>query len=843
MGVLNLQLQNYIENTDEIILDSPLRKKLNSKDELPVEILKEDFKTVQKELKILSDKIDRALNLVVMGEVKAGKSTFINALIGREVSPVEVTETTASVIEIFYSENPQGIIRKKNSEDLSASPEEVFSELSSKRGNIDYFSNVLNVSLALPFETLKKLNIVDTPGLASITEENEAVTVNYIQKADVVLWLFNGNHLGQSDVKEKLAKAAKYGKPVIGIVNRVDEVDAAPERLKLYTQKKYDIYLYDIFTLSAYQAYEAKKSEDRELLKKSGYNKLIDYLENNIEKQSEEVQEESIISSLKSLINRDIVFHESYLRNIEFIKNQVEVHNDEIQYHNKRIKNSIESRLYSWARGKLFQKEKRELFNMVENMGALSGKKTKNEIKKRLNKLFSEDKIKTMIMNRISEMEEYFRSEWESSVETVHRNIKNNIEEFLADEQKLIRSELSQISSGDFLIDGIGQGVALGGSAAVAFAAYTAWLGPYAAFLTIGGELALFFPPFILAGIAAGGISRFFSVKKEKEKMKKVIIENIRDIKENQLRSEILPEIIKKINQQSDNIADEVKKKFVSSITKSWDEKEIQLLDNLKKGVYPEGMLAFISQKELLKFSTKITESTATIYDKALDAEYLRTHIGGPNHRLFDGGHDLAGAWEAIKNASTDDSFIQETASLADSLWKDLNTEMGLPFKTIHKSSYDEAAVWVSQKIPGADKSWFYDLLSFDSFEILAGALSAVGVLFALKNEELENLAELLGSIGIIAIISANPLLGILMILTAAYAYFFKKLEFRTASFSSGVIVSSVSMSIFAVLGFSLFFELILVLIVAGLIKNKLNKDISLKLFWQSFEEKMLPQS
>ncbi|PUU90836.1 hypothetical protein, partial [Halanaerobium sp.] len=244
-------------------------------------------------------------------------------------------------------------------------------------------------------------------------------------------------------------------------------------------------------------------------------------------------------------------------------------------------------------------------------------------------------------------------------------------------------------------------------------------------------------------------------------------------------------------------------------------------LDNIKTAVYPEALLAFLSQKNLLKLSERITESTANIYDKALDAEYLRTHIGGPNHRMFDGGHDIAGAWEAVKNASKDDSFVQETAALANSLWKDLNTEMGLPFRTINKSSYDETAAWVSKSIPTADKSWFYDLLSYDSFEILAGALSAVGVLFALKNEDLDSLAELLGSAGIIAIISANPLLGILMVLTAAYAYFIKKMEFKSIKFGSGAAVSSVSMGIFALFNLSLFFEFILVLIIGSLIKKR----------------------
>ena len=51
------------------------------------------------------------------------------------------------------------------------------------------------------------------------------------------------------------------------------------------------------------------------------------------------------------------------------------------------------------------------------------------------------------------------------------------------------------------------------------------------------------------------------------------------------------------------------------------------------------------------------------IYDKAMDAGYLATNIGGGNHRLFDGGHTIAGAFKAVRGASTEDSIIQEASA------------------------------------------------------------------------------------------------------------------------------------------------------------------------------------
>jgi ribosome biogenesis GTPase A len=43
--------------------------------------------------------------LAVAGEVKAGKSTFINALLGAEILPSDVLQASSAIVEIFKSEN------------------------------------------------------------------------------------------------------------------------------------------------------------------------------------------------------------------------------------------------------------------------------------------------------------------------------------------------------------------------------------------------------------------------------------------------------------------------------------------------------------------------------------------------------------------------------------------------------------------------------------------------------------------------------------------------------------------------------------------------------------------
>jgi GTPase SAR1 family protein len=62
------------------------------------------------DLESLSKKVENLKNsqflVAVAGEVKAGKSSFINSLIKEEILPTDVLQATSALIEIFYSKKP-----------------------------------------------------------------------------------------------------------------------------------------------------------------------------------------------------------------------------------------------------------------------------------------------------------------------------------------------------------------------------------------------------------------------------------------------------------------------------------------------------------------------------------------------------------------------------------------------------------------------------------------------------------------------------------------------------------------------------------------------------------------
>ncbi len=182
------------------------------------------------------------------------------------------------------------------------------------------------------------------------------------------------------------------------------------------------------------------------------------------------------------------------------------------------------------------------------------------------------------------------------------------------------------------------------------------------------------------------------------------------------------------------------------------------------------GLLASSLTSDLNGLMQSMVKGSATIYDKAMDAEYLATHVGGGNHRLFDGGHTIAGAISAGHNASADDGLIQEALGTVQGLLRDGTTAKGLPLANWDKATYDQVAGTLQSKF-NIPTEWFYDLNSYDAVELLGGAVGVVALAFNWNRADTETFARLVGGMGVSAAISANPLLLVVTVVALAKAF------------------------------------------------------------------------
>ncbi len=102
------------------------------------------------------------LLFVVVGEVKAGKSSLLNALFGHEFAKVDVLPATDRVCIFRYGAEEKTI--------------EISPEL---------------IERHLPIDFLRDFNIVDTPGTNTMVAAHQKITENFVPRADLVLFVFS----------------------------------------------------------------------------------------------------------------------------------------------------------------------------------------------------------------------------------------------------------------------------------------------------------------------------------------------------------------------------------------------------------------------------------------------------------------------------------------------------------------------------------------------------------------------------------------------------------------------------------------------------------------------------
>lgn len=471
--------------------------------------------------------LNNPLKVVLMGEVKAGKSTLLNALVGKEISYTNVVEATATILEVKYGQTEKAVIYKKNNESISfESMKELNEILDENRNNVEYFKNIKNIVVTMPVDRLKEIIIVDTPGLNTITLENAERTENYILNSDVILWIMNGHHLGQSDVNDKLIEVRRLGKPIIAVINRVDEIDADEEELVEYLRDEMGYIFKEIFTLSGRRAFFGIIENDEEKINQSGYKNLNNYLLNNIEKNSANVQIKSIKESSLKQLNREVDVHNFFIKRISEIINGIAGEVRNVDKFNETLKVSILDRINKWRCYELFSKEKDILINS-------------NNYKADYEKYFSEEYLNNIINEKYNELTKYIYSQWQLYSEELINEKKKALKDIVSindlDRMKFENIPTNE-STKDKVIEGGINTATTAGTIGLGLAGYAAWFGPAAAYVSIGSAISSFVPPLLITGLIGGAVCTFLKKNKsnstERAKMITVTEYSVSKLKE-----------------------------------------------------------------------------------------------------------------------------------------------------------------------------------------------------------------------------------------------------------------------------------------------------------------------
>ncbi len=160
--------------------------------------------------------------LALLGQFKRGKSTLLNALLGRPVSPVDVAPLTSTIIVIQQGSDERCEIQFQEGRREAVAFEEIATYVT-QEGNP---GNRLGVQAAFVYldHPLLSLGVrlVDTPGVGSVFGLNTDVTQGFLPRIDVALVVLGGEPPITGDELELVKAAAPRAGKLIFVMNKAD---------------------------------------------------------------------------------------------------------------------------------------------------------------------------------------------------------------------------------------------------------------------------------------------------------------------------------------------------------------------------------------------------------------------------------------------------------------------------------------------------------------------------------------------------------------------------------------------------------------------------------------------
>lgn len=305
--IIDRALQNYRSDLDNLLhLVQQLTAAINNPN-------------LQETTNSLRKNINEPFLFVVVGEVKAGKSSFINALLEAEVCATDIEPCTDSIQQIVYA---------------------------NERFVQQVEPNLRKVGLSI--ERLKDISIVDTPGTNTIIKEHQIVTERYIPNSDLTFFVLFAKNPYQKSAWDFLDYvSAQWRKKVVFILQQADLLKSADltkniERVKEYAHQK-QLQSPTIFATSA----ERELNGEAE----SGFAQVRDYIKEIVSSgASYKIKLRSVSETTQKIID-------TLAEDIEALQTQLETDRQTVQ----KIRTKIEAGS---------KRSRFEIDNLVERLAA-----------------------------------------------------------------------------------------------------------------------------------------------------------------------------------------------------------------------------------------------------------------------------------------------------------------------------------------------------------------------------------------------------------------------------------------------------------------------------------------
>ncbi len=141
--------------------------------------------------------------IAIIGEFNAGKSTFINALLGEGLLPMGITPTTEAIELVRYSATANRIPTLRENSSIR--------------------------EWGHPNTGAPGVALVDTPGTGSVFQRHETTAKAFLHRADLVIFVMSAKRAVADSERMYLDLARQYGKKILLVINQVDLLEPSEQ--------------------------------------------------------------------------------------------------------------------------------------------------------------------------------------------------------------------------------------------------------------------------------------------------------------------------------------------------------------------------------------------------------------------------------------------------------------------------------------------------------------------------------------------------------------------------------------------------------------------------------------
>ena len=192
------------------------------------------------------------MKVAITGQFSSGKSTFLNALLSKNVLPTGITPVTSKVNYIRYGDAYKMRIHYKDGRDEYRDIEHI-AHFTDQRNEVE---DIAYLTLYAPLELLKEITFVDTPGLNSQEERDTTETQQVLREVDGIIWLSlidNAGKLSEANTLEKYLD--QYQEKSLCVLNQKDKfTEAQVAQSVAYIKQHFASFFSEVVPISAKQA-------------------------------------------------------------------------------------------------------------------------------------------------------------------------------------------------------------------------------------------------------------------------------------------------------------------------------------------------------------------------------------------------------------------------------------------------------------------------------------------------------------------------------------------------------------------------------------------------------------